>query len=52
VPFAGECITAIPQFDDPQKRVLAATIGDVRIVDLYVVNGEAVGTDKFAYKLR
>ena len=57
VPFAGECITAIPQFDDPQKRVLAATvgaasIGDVRIVDLYVVNGEAVGSEKFAYKLR
>ena len=57
VPFAGECLTAIPQFDDPQKRVLAATvgaasIGDVRIIDLYVVNGEAVGTEKFAYKLR
>ena len=52
IPFAGECITAIPQFDDPQKRVLAATVGDVRIVDLYVVNGEAVGSEKFAYKLR
>ena len=57
VPFAGECITAIPQFDDPQKRVLAGTvgaasIGDVRIVNLYVVNGEAVGSEKFAYKLR
>jgi len=42
----------IPGFDDPQKRVLAATVGDIRIVDLYVVNGEAVGSDKFAYKLR
>ena len=57
VPFSGECITAIPRFDDPQKRVLAATvgaasIGDVRIIDLYVVNGEAVGSEKFAYKLR
>jgi exodeoxyribonuclease-3 len=57
VPFTGECVTAIPQFDDPQKRVLAATvgaasIGDVRIIDLYVVNGEAVGSEKFAYKLR
>ena len=57
VPFSGECVTAIPQFDDPQKRVLAATvgaasIGDVRIIDLYVVNGEAVGSEKFAYKLR
>ena len=42
----------IPGFDDPQKRVLAATVGDIRIIDLYVVNGEAVGSDKFAYKLR
>ena len=25
LPFTGECITAIPGFDDPQKRVLAAT---------------------------
>jgi len=52
LPFAGECVTAIPGFDDPQKRVLAATVGDVRIVDLYVVNGQAVGSEKFAYKLR
>ena len=46
-PFAGECVTAIPGFEDPQKRVLAATVGDLRIVDLYVVNGEAVGSEKF-----
>ncbi len=52
LPFAGECVSAIPGFDDPQKRVLAATVGDVRIVDLYVVNGEAVGSEKFEYKLR
>jgi exodeoxyribonuclease III len=52
LPFTGECVTAIPGFQDPQKRVLAATVGDVRIVDLYVVNGEAVGSEKFDYKLR
>lgn len=58
LPFAGECVTAIPGFEDPQKRVLAATIGEpgspdaVRVVDLYVVNGEAVGSEKFEYKLR
>jgi exodeoxyribonuclease-3 len=51
-PFAAECVMAIPNFDDPQKRVLAATIGDIRVVDLYVVNGESVGSEKFAYKLR
>lgn len=42
----------IPGFDDPQKRVIAATIGDVRVIDCYVVNGQAVGSDKYAYKLR
>lgn len=52
LPFDGDCLTAIPGFDDPQKRVLAATVGGIRIVDLYVVNGEAVGSDKFDYKLR
>lgn len=52
LPFAAECVTAIPGFDDPQKRVLAATVGGIRIVDLYVVNGEAVGSEKFGYKLR
>ncbi|MBJ7575663.1 exodeoxyribonuclease III [Luteimonas sp. MC1828] len=42
----------IPGFEDEQKRVIAATVGDVRIVNLYVVNGQDVGTDKYAYKLR
>ena len=42
----------IPGFDDEQKRVIAATVGDLRIVNLYVVNGQDVGTDKYAYKLR
>ena len=42
----------IPGFEDEQQRVIAATVGDVRIVNLYVVNGQDVGTDKYAYKLR
>jgi exodeoxyribonuclease-3 len=37
---------------DEQKRVIAATIADFRIVNLYVPNGSAVGSDKYAYKLR
>ncbi|MGA9334548.1 MAG: exodeoxyribonuclease III [Rudaea sp.] len=41
----------IPQLDDPQRRILAASVGDVRIVNLYVVNGQQVGSEKFAYKL-
>lgn len=42
----------IPGFDDEQKRVIAATVGGVRIINLYVVNGQDVGTDKYDYKLR
>lgn len=42
----------IPGFDDPQKRAIAATIGGVRVVNLYVVNGQEVDSDKYAYKLR
>ena len=42
----------IPGFEDEQKRAIAATVGDTRIVNLYVVNGQDVGTDKYAYKLR
>lgn len=42
----------IPGFDDEQKRVLAATVGGVRVVDVYVPNGQSPGTEKYAYKLR
>ncbi len=42
----------IPGFDDEQKRVIAGTVNGVRIINLYVVNGQDVGTDKYAYKLR
>lgn len=41
----------IPGLDDPQRRVLATTVGDVRVIDLYVPNGSEVGSDKYAYKL-
>ena len=42
----------IPGFEDEQKRVIAGTFGDLRVINLYVVNGQDVGTDKYAYKLR
>lgn len=44
-------VTAIPDFADEQKRVLAVTVGDLRIIDLYVVNGQEVGSEKYQYKL-
>ena len=42
----------IPGFEDEQKRAIAGTVNGVRIINLYVVNGQDVGTDKYAYKLR
>ena len=42
----------IPDFEDEQKRVIAASVGDLRIVNLYVVNGQSVGSEKYDYKLR
>lgn len=42
----------IPGFEDAQARAIAATVGGVRIINLYVVNGQDVGTEKYAYKLR
>ena len=37
---------------DGQKRVLSACIDGVRVVNLYVPNGSALGSEKYAYKLR
>lgn len=48
----SETITGIPGFEDPQRRVLATTIGGVRIINLYVPNGESVESEKYRYKLR
>ena len=42
----------IPGFDDEQKRIIAATIGDIRVICGYFPNGQAVGSEKFAYKMR
>jgi exodeoxyribonuclease-3 len=42
----------IPGFDDPQKRVIAATVDGLRVVCGYFPNGQEVGSDKYDYKLR
>jgi exodeoxyribonuclease III len=47
----ADLVTDLPRLDDPQRRILGATIGDVRVLNLYVVNGQEVGSEKFAYKL-
>ena len=48
---AGVC-RGIPDFTDEQSRVIAADIGGVRMVSVYVPNGQSVGSEKYAYKLR
>ena len=48
----ADVVPGMPGFEDDHKRVLAATIGDVRIIDVYVPNGQTVGSEKYEYKLR
>ena len=39
-------------FEDEQQRVISATINGVRVVCVYIVNGQTVDSDKYAYKMR
>jgi exodeoxyribonuclease-3 len=48
----AEIVLDIPGFADEQKRVIAATVQDVRVVCVYCPNGQAVGSEKYEYKLR
>ena len=41
----------IPDHDGEQKRVIAAIYGDVRVVDVYIPNGQSIDSDKYQYKL-
>jgi exodeoxyribonuclease-3 len=41
-----------PLFPDEQKRLISADLAGLRVVNAYFPNGQAVGTDKYAYKLR
>jgi exodeoxyribonuclease III len=47
-----EVVKNNPLFPDEQQRIISATINDMRIVCAYVPNGQAVGSDKYDYKLR
>lgn len=48
----GENIEQVlPGAQDPQKRLLAATFNQVRVINVYVPNGEAVSSIKYTYKL-
>lgn len=48
---ASEIVKDIPSLVDLQRRVLAATYGDIRVLNIYVPNGASVGSEKYDYKL-
>ncbi len=48
---ASDVALEVPDFGDPHKRVIAGTFGGVRVINLYVVNGKAVGDPKYHWKL-
>jgi len=41
----------LPHLDDPQRRLLAVTIDDIRIINAYMPNGESLTSEKYPYKL-
>ena len=47
-----DVVTGIPGFADDHRRVIAAGVGDLRVISVYCPNGQAVGSEKYAYKLR
>jgi exodeoxyribonuclease-3 len=46
-----DAVSDLPGFPDPQRRLLSARYGSLRVVDVYVPNGAEVGSEKYAYKL-
>ena len=46
-----DVVMDMPGYADTQKRVIAATVNGVRMVNVYVVNGQSVDSDKYQYKL-
>src|SRR5690242_8330274 len=44
-------VTDVANYPDPQRRLLAVTVGDVRVINLYVPNGQSVDSEKYQYKL-
>jgi exodeoxyribonuclease-3 len=48
---ATDVQTGIPDYVDEQKRVIAATFGDMRVICVYIPNGQSIDSDKYQYKL-
>jgi exodeoxyribonuclease-3 len=50
-PLSNVAIGLGDDVSDPQARLIAVSVGGVRIVSVYVPNGQTVGSEKWAYKL-
>ena len=51
-PHSPQDVTmGIAEFEDPQKRVISAVVNGIRIVCVYIPNGESVESVKYIYKL-
>jgi exodeoxyribonuclease-3 len=50
--FGGELSADLVGDLDEQKRVIAGEIDGIQIINLYVPNGNSVGSDKYLYKVR
>jgi exodeoxyribonuclease-3 len=49
---ASDITKNIPGLADEQARVIAGTVGDTRVIGAYFPNGQAPGSEKFAYKMQ
>ncbi len=49
---ATEIAKNIVDFEDEQARLIAGTVGGVRVIGAYFPNGQAPDSDKFTYKMR
>lgn len=47
----SDVVCGNPHYPDEQKRLIAGTVDGVRVICAYFPNGQAVGSDKYAYKL-
>lgn len=48
----GDVVTGLSSLEDEQRRLIAATVDGIRVVCAYFPNGQAVGSDKYSYKLK
>ena len=46
-----DTVRNIPGLADPQARVIASTVQGIRVIGVYIPNGQAPESEKFSYKM-